>query len=170
MDSISLSDKSSLHKNFIAANESSVISLDARKRRARNFPSFEEAILDDRGRRKWMKTRLVRHLLSLLEKKKNNNNNNSKQTKKKQQEFRKKERNCSSLITTGMNGSFIIQHGKLTRWHGIKQDLRPNYLASYPGQFALSELPHKLDRWRHIRNRRGRLGTRLPIINQYTPS
>ena len=38
--------------------------------------------------------------------------------------------------------------------------------VSYPGLFALSEwpeanFPDKLDRWRHIRNRRGRLGTRL---------
>ena len=44
--------------------------------------------------------------------------------------------------------------------------------ASYPGQVALSKrklgtecdsanFPDKLDRWRHIRNRRGRLGTRL---------
>ena len=36
--------------------------------------------------------------------------------------------------------------------------------ASYPGQFALSEFPEgKLDRWRHIRNRRWRLGTRLVL-------
>ena len=44
--------------------------------------------------------------------------------------------------------------------------------ASYPGQVALSKrklgtkcdsanFPDKLDRWRHIRNRQGRLGTRL---------
>ena len=57
------------------------------------------------------------------------------------------------------NKNALWRQTTVWRHGGHHTSKEESHAASYPGQFA--NFPDKLDRWRHIRNRRGRLRTRL---------
>ena len=97
------------------------------------------------------------------------------------EQFLGKKKKCYTRLDSKRNfvEFFVLRYYVKSelRNYGISLEKWSVVAASYPGQFALSSyqrrlgtecdsanFPNKLDRWRHIRNRRGQLGTRLLLL------